>query len=271
MAEGPRWRDGAIVLNDIHDDAIKRVDELGAVSTIAAMPTSPICIGFLRDGTMIVSSLKERCLWRVEEGSVDTYADFTGLSPFDWGDIVVDAQDRLYVANQGMCYPDNVPEQIDSQIYLVQRGAPPTVVGRHFLYANGLAITPDGRQLVVAESFGNRLWRMPIHEDGTLGERILIVQLSDSDRPDGICCDAEGAVWSANATGRAVVRCTLDGTVTDRISTGDDLAIGCILGGVDGRELYITTAPTADRRKARALRTSALWRVRVDVPAGGRP
>ena len=112
---------------------------------------------------------------------------------------------------------------------------------------------------------------MPIYDDGTLGERELLVQLDEMDRPDGICCDADGGVWSANATGRAVVRVGRDGAVTDRISTGDDLAIGCILGGPNGKDLYVTTAPTADRQLARDMRASTLWRVAVDIPAGGRP
>jgi sugar lactone lactonase YvrE len=164
-----------------------------------------------------------------------------------------------------------MPERIDSRIYLVCSGEPPRLVATEFLYANGLAIAPDGRHLIVAESFGHRLWKLPIHDDGGLGERELVLQLSDADRPDGICCDADGAIWSANATGRSVVRCTSDGAVTDCIPTGDDLAIGCILGGPDGRDLYVTTAPTANRDQARAGRGSALWRTRVDVPAGGRP
>jgi sugar lactone lactonase YvrE len=271
MAEGPRWHDGAVILNDIHADAIKRVDDGGAVSTVFDLPSSPICIGFLSDDTMLVSSLKDRCIWRIAGGLLTTYADFSGLSPFNWGDLVIDDHDRVYVANQGMCYPDNVPDQIDSQIYLLAPGGSPRVVAGDYLYANGLAISPDGRALVVAETFGHRLWRTPIQQDGTLGERELIIQFPDTDRPDGICCDAEGGIWSANATARSVVRCTFDGTITDRISTADDLAIGCILGGQDGRDLYITTAPTADRERARALRASTLWRVRVDVPAGGKP
>jgi sugar lactone lactonase YvrE len=220
---------------------------------------------------MLVSGLHEARIWRVSDGALGTYADLTGLSPFDWGDIVIDSQDRIYIANQGMSYPHNMPEPIDSRIYLVVANEPPRMVAADFLYANGLAITPDGRHLVVAESFGHRLWRMPIREDGSLGARELIVQLPVNHRPDGICCDAQGAVWSANATGREVIRCTQEGVITDRISTGEDLAIGCILGGSDGCDLYVTTAPTADRIRALELRSSALWRVRVEVPAGGRP
>lgn len=270
MAEGPRWRDNAVILNDIHAQTIERIDSRGAVSTLLTLPSAPISTGFLQDDTMLISGLTAQCIWRVSDGSLDVHADLTGFSEFNWGDLVVDYNDRVYIANQGMCYPDNIPDPIDSTIYLLSDGRLIPVAG-DFRYANGLAVSPDGRHLIVAESFGHRLWRLPIRDDGSLGERTLIVQFPDGDRPDGICCDAEGAVWSANATGRVVVRCAPDGQITDRIGTGDDLAIGCILGGADGRDLFIVTAPTADRRAALQQRGSALWRVRVSVPSGGRP
>jgi sugar lactone lactonase YvrE len=272
MAEGPRWRDGSIVLTDIHANAIKQIDVgSGVVTTLVELDSPPISTGFLSDGSLLISSLTAHRVWRYDDGELDTYSDLSGISEYDWGDIVVDSQDRVYIANQGISYPRKMPEHIDSRIYLLSGAEGPREVATGFLYANGLAISPDGSQLIVAESFGHRLWRLAIHDNGSLGARTLIAAFTDIDRPDGICCDAEGAVWSANATAREVVRCAIDGSVTDRISTGKDLAIGCILGGADGRDLYVTTAPTADRDVARELRGSALWRLRVQVPGGGRP
>jgi sugar lactone lactonase YvrE len=272
MAEGPRWKDGAIVLTDIHADAIKQIDvSSGIVTTLVQLDSPPISTGFMSDGSLLISSLTAQRVWRYDDGALDRYADLSGISEYDWGDIVVDAQDRVYIANQGISYPRKMPERIDSRIYLLSGIDGPQEVATGFLYANGLAISPGGGQLIVAESFGHRLWRLPIRDNGSLGTRTLIAAFTDVDRPDGICCDAEGAVWSANATGREVVRCAIDGSVTERISTGTDLAIGCILGGADGRDLYITTAPTAARDAARELLGSALWRVRVEIPTGGRP
>lgn len=271
MAEGPRWCGDRLIVTDIHADAVKQVDGNGVVSTVVELPSSPINAGFLRDGTMLVSGLTAQTLWRFTDAGLGTQVDLRGVSPFDWGDMVIDAQDRIYLANQGISYPCNIPDRIDSRIYLIADGGAPAVVASQFLYANGLAISPDGRQLIVAESFGHSLWRLPIHDDASLGERVLITRFADTDRPDGICCDSDGAIWSANATGRCVVRCTRNGTVTHRISTGEDLAIGCILGGLDGHDLYITTAPTPLRDKARVQRGSAIWKTRVEVPAGGRP
>ena len=271
FAEGPRWHDGAVYLSNIHDDAIERIEMDGTVTRVADLPGSPISMGFASDGSILVSALRAGRIWRIVDGELSDFRDVSSLADDDFGDIVIDEQDRIYLANQGMQYPSRIPEQIDSPIFLLTPDGGSREVARGFDYANGLAITPDRRSLVVAESFGHRLFALTIRDDGSLDNRRKIVQFGDDARPDGICCDADGAVWTANATSREVVRCTLEGAVTHRISTGDALAIGCILGGEDGCDLYITTATTALRDEARATRQSALWRTRADVPAGGRP
>jgi sugar lactone lactonase YvrE len=271
FAEGPRWHDGAVYLSNIHDDAIERVEVDGTVTRVADLPGSPISMGFASDGSILVSALRGGRIWQIVDGEVSDFRDVSSLADDDFGDIVVDGQDRIYLANQGMQYPTRIPEQIDSAIFLLTPDGGAREVARGFDYANGLAITPDGTRLIVAESFGHRLFALSIRDDGSLDDRRQIAQFDDSARPDGICCDADGAVWTANATSREVVRCTLEGVVTHRISTGSALAIGCILGGEDGHDLYITTATTALREEARATRESALWRTRADVPAGGKP
>lgn len=271
FAEGPRWHGGAVYLSHIHDDAIERVDIDGTVTRVADLPGSPISMGFASDGSILVSALSAGRIWRVADDEVSEFRDVSSLAADDFGDIVIDEHDRIYLANQGMQYPSRIPETIDSPIFLLTPDGGSREVARGFNYANGLAITPDGTSLVVAESFGHRLFVLDINDDGSLDNQRAFVQFEDDARPDGICCDAEGAVWTANATSREVVRCTLDGQITHRVSTGGALAIGCILGGDDGYDLYITTATTALRDEARATRQSALWRTRADVPAGGRP
>ena len=271
FAEGPRWHDGAIYLSHIHDDAIERIDVDGTVSRVSDLPGSPISMGFASDGAILVSALSAGRIWRIADGEVSEFRDVSSLADDDFGDIVIDEHDRIYLANQGMQYPSRIPETIDSPIFLLTPDGAAREVARGFNYANGLAITPDGRSMIVAESFGHRLFVLDIDDDGSLDNRRPIVQFADDARPDGICCDAEGAIWTANATSREVVRCTLAGEITHRVSTGSALAIGCILGGDDGYDLYITTATTALRDEARATRQSALWRTRADVPAGGRP
>ena len=272
FAEGPRWHDGAVYFSHIHDDAIDRVDTDGTTTRVADLPGSPISMSFTADGCILVSALSAGTLWRIDtDGGVSEFWDLSPLSPHNFGDLVIDEHGRIYLANQGFDYTQGLPETVDSPIFLLAPDGVTREVGRGFNYANGLALTPDGRTLIVAESFAHRLVAVDVDDDGSFGARRVLAEFEDLSRPDGICCDAEGAVWSANATGREVVRCTLEGEITHRISTGDAMAIGCILGGDDGRDLYVTTATTANREVARQTRESALWRTRADVPAGGRP
>ena len=272
FAEGPRWHDGAVYLSHIHDDAIERVDTDGTTSRVADLPGSPISMSFMDDGSILVAALSAGALWRVDAGgAVSEFFDLTPLSPDNFSDFVIDEHGRIYLGNQGFDYTAGLPETVDSPIFLLTPDGEAREVGRGFNYANGLAITPDGSTLIVAEGFAHRLVAIAIDDDGSLGNRRVLAQFDKGSRPDGICCDAEGAVWSANAIGKEVVRCTLDGEITHRVSTGDALAIGCTLGGDDGRDLYVTTATTANRDLARQTRQSALWRTRADVPAGGRP
>ena len=273
FVEGPRWHDGAVYVTHIFDDAVERVELDGSVTRVVDLPGSPISTSFTSDGTMLVCGMSVGKIWRVTDGRATEWVDLALLDDDDWGDLVVDEQDTVYVANQGFSFPGRMPslEEWNSSIYRIGADGVPQLLADGFLYANGLAITPDGAWLCVAESFGHRLWRLPIRGDGTLGARELVVQFEEEHRPDGLCSDAEGALWSANATSHEVVRCTLEGEITDRISTGDQLAIGCILGGADGQDLFITTAPTAHRAEAEQLRSSSVWQLRADVPAGGRP
>jgi sugar lactone lactonase YvrE len=273
FAEGPRWHDGAVYLSDIHDDAVKRIEVTGEVSVAANLPGSPISIGFTADGCLLVSALNDRVIWAIgDDGAVNVRHDLRSVSTNGFGDIVITPVGRIYIANRGFDFVQGIPDKVSASIYMIDTDGTVQEVAGGFEYPNGLAIRPDGRTLVVAETFAHRLVTLEIASDGSLGAQRELVSFADqAARPDGICCDADGGVWSANAHGREVVRAAPDGTITDRISTGDDMAIGCIVGGVDGHDLYVTTATTAYRDEARATRSSRVWTTRVDVPHGGLP
>jgi sugar lactone lactonase YvrE len=273
FAEGPRWHTGAVYFSDIHDDAVKRVVPGGDVEVVAQLPGSPISIGFTDDGRLLVSALADQAIWEVDDGGeVRVLHDLSSASKFGFGDIVIDPQGRIFIANRGFDFTQGIPEKVDAPIFRIDVDGSVGEVASGFEYPNGLAILPDGRTLVVAETFTHRLLTLEISPDGSLDAPKELVSFAEqAARPDGICCDAESAVWSANAHGHEVVRVARDGTITQRISTGDDMAIGCILGGQDGRDLFVTTATTAYRDEARASRSSRLWTARVDTPGGGRP
>jgi sugar lactone lactonase YvrE len=139
-------------------------------------------------------------------------------------------------------------------------------------FPNGMVITPDGSTIVVGESFGARLTAFTILPDGGLDDRRVWADLAGTGAfPDGICLDAENCVWVASPGSNECLRVREGGEVLQRVSTGDRLAIACMLGDTDRRTLYVLTSRGLDPVKARELRTGRLERIRVDVAGAGRP
>jgi sugar lactone lactonase YvrE len=141
------------------------------------------------------------------------------------------------------------------------------------LVANGMALTPDGGTLIVAESAGRRLTAFGVGADGALSDRRVWADLPDGCYPDGICLDAEGAVWVGAVVARRFIRVVEGGAVTDVIPVEDDrFAVACVLGGDDRRTLYLlTAATTGEAEPSRAMRAARVEQVRVAVPGAGLP
>jgi sugar lactone lactonase YvrE len=142
------------------------------------------------------------------------------------------------------------------------------VVDDRVVFPNGSVVTPDGATLVVAETFGQRLTAFTIAEDGSLTGRRLFAAL-EGRAPDGICLDAEGAIWVADATGSACLRVREGGEVVDRVDAGRG-CFACILGGPERRTLFLLTAD-GFRGEAIRRRTAAIEAVEVEVPGAGWP
>ena len=127
-------------------------------------------------------------------------------------------------------------------IVLVGPDGKASVVANNLSFPNGMIITPDPRVHVVGETLGHRLTAFDIQEDGSLRNRRVWAQLPSSVGPDGICLDAEGAVWCANPEGKdSVVRVREGGEITDRIKV-DTNAYAVMLGGPDrkkDRQIFI--------------------------------
>jgi sugar lactone lactonase YvrE len=160
-----------------------------------------------------------------------------------------------------------------------------TVVAEDLLFPNGSVITPDGTTLIVDETFGNRVSAFDIAPDGSLGPRrdwANFGPLPESDdgeemlagatiAPDGSCLDADGAIWVADAIGNRVVRLAEGGTILEEISTGDDGAYACMLGGDDGRTLHICVAPGFAEHERSTTTLGRVLAATVDVPHAGIP
>jgi sugar lactone lactonase YvrE len=149
-------------------------------------------------------------------------------------------------------------------LLLVRPDGSASAVGSDLMFPNGVVLSSDQRTLIVAETFGNRLTAFDVASDATLSNRRTFADLPGR-APDGICLDQAGAVWVADAAGKACVRVLDGGTVTDVIPT-DRGCYACALGGPDGRTLFLCVADGYDP-SSMAQRTGAIEMVRVDVPS----
>ena len=269
--EGPRWRDGRLWFSDMHARRVYTAREDGTVEAIARVPECPSGLGWLPDGRLLVVSMEDRKLLRREaSGELVTHADLSGIATYHCNDMVVDGVGRAYVGNFGFdLHTQQKPRP--AKLALVQADGSVTEAARGLEFPNGAVITPDGGTLIVGESFGQRLTAFDIHAwSGALSRRRVWAPLAGA-VPDGICLDAEGAIWVASPMTREVVRVHEGGRISQRIAAGERMAIACMLGGADRRTLFVLTSASIDPDECRRLRSARIERVRVDVPGAGLP
>jgi sugar lactone lactonase YvrE len=268
--EGPRWHDGRLFVSDMHAGKVIALDGSGKQETILDLggERQPSGLGWLPDGRMLVVSMVDRKLLRHEGGGTAVVADLSAIATYHTNDMVVDALGRAYVGNFGWDF-ESGQKPVPAKLALVLPDGTTSVVAEDLLFPNGTVITPDGRTLIVGESFGARLTALDVAIDGSLSNRRIFAQL-DGKIPDGICLDAENAVWLASPPTNEVVRVREGGEVVDRVAC-DQMAIACMLGGADRRTLYVLTSPSTNREECRQKRGARIESVRVDVPGAGFP
>ncbi len=266
--EGPRWRAGKLYFSDMHAHQVLAIAMTGGPEVICEVPGQPSGLGWLPDGRMLVVSMKDRKLMRRDTDGLKTVADLSKLAPFDCNDMVVDARGRAYIGNFGFdLYANETPRP--TTLVMVSPDGAARVVAEDLMFPNGMVITPDGKTLIVGETFGARLTAFDIAADGSLANRRVWADLGTSP-PDGICLDAENAIWVACPTKSEVIRVKNGGEVIERIKVETD-AFACMLGGAGGRVLFIATAPNSDPEKCRASRNGRIEYARVEVPRAGLP
>ena len=266
--EGPRWHDGRLYFSDMHAHKVLTVDMNGKTETVCEVPNRPSGLGWLPDGTMLVVSMTDRKLMRLERGALKLHADLSKLAGWDCNDMVVDKQGRAYVGNFGYDLHKN-SEQKDADLIMVTPDGKASVVATGLKFPNGTVITRDGKTLIVGESMGRRLSAFDIAADGTLSNRRVWAEIAPA-LPDGICLDAEGAIWSASPFTNETIRVFEGGRVAERIKT-EQMSIACTLGGADGKTLFLLTAPTTDPAKCAANPSSRIQITQVEVGTGGSP
>ncbi|MFI6594653.1 SMP-30/gluconolactonase/LRE family protein [Nonomuraea sp. NPDC050536] len=255
LPESPRWHDGRLWLANWGAGEIISIDPAGESRVEFTVPTwIPFSIDWLPDGReLVVAGQEGRLLRREPDGTLVTHADLTPLGQV-FNELVVDARGNAYVngANLVLVTPDGRATEVAAEL----------------AWGNGMAISDDGSTLIVAESHANRLTAFDIAEDGTLSGRRVWADCGDG-FPDGICLDAEGAVWYADVPNQRCVRVREGGQVLQTVQA-DRGCFACMLG--DGT-LYVLNAvwPGMEEAMKDPGRTGQVQAVEVSVPHAGRP
>ncbi|WP_306580259.1 SMP-30/gluconolactonase/LRE family protein [Pseudomonas sp.] len=281
--EGARWHQGRFWFSDLYTFAVYSINEDGSdLRTEAQVPGCPSGLGWLSDGRLLVVSMHDRRLLRREaDGSLVVHAELGPHQEFEPNDMVVDAQGRAWVGNLGFDVMRFAPRR-PARLVRVDPDGSVNVVSEPLHFPNGSTVI-DGRTLVVAESFGNRMSAFDIQEDGSLSARRdwarfgPVPQEEDLFKAmgeivvasDGIASvDAEGAIWVADFTKTRALRVMPGGEIVDEVQTGDLNCYACALGGADGRTLFLCVTPAEfDPQVRRNNPLSQVLSTRVDVPA----
>jgi len=268
--EGPRWRDGRLWFSDMHADVVMSVDPAGRSERVVPVPEQPSGLGWDAEGRLLVVSMKDRRLLRLEADGLVEVADLSAHATWHCNDMVVDAAGRAYVGNFGSEIHGGGGRPEPTVLCRVDPDGAVHVAARDLAFPNGTVITPDGRTLVVAETFGPRLTAFDV--DPTTGELSGRREWAPIHGavPDGIGLDAEGGIWVASPISGEVQRVAEGGAVLDRVAV-ETQAFACMLGGNDGRTLFVCTAATSDPAACRAEATGRIETVRVDAPHAGLP
>ncbi|MGD8416301.1 MAG: SMP-30/gluconolactonase/LRE family protein [Pseudomonadales bacterium] len=269
FGEGPRWHDGELWLSDMHAYEVLRFSPDGVRHPVVRVENQPSGLGWLPNGDLLIVSMRDRRVLRFDGHTLTEHADLSALASFDCNDMVVDGGGRAYVGNFGFDLNAGA-EPRTAELVCIEPDGAARVVAEDLMFPNGTVITPDGRTLIVAETFGARLTAFDIAANGDLSNRRTWAELPKGAVPDGICLDAEDGIWSASPTTCECVRQTRGGEITHRVEV-DQGAFACMLGGPDRTTLYVLTADSSNPEECRANRQGRIEACAAPYPAAGWP
>lgn len=283
--DGPRWHDGRLWVSDFYTPAVLAVDTDGSIEHVAEVPGQPSGLGWLPDGRLLIVSMRDhRILRREPTGEVVTHADLSALDPAGHlNDMVVTPFGRAYVGEFGFDLMAGEPIRT-TRLYRVEPDGESAVVANDLLFPNGMVHLTDST-LLVAETFGNRISAFDAGTDGSLHNRRAWAAFDDpvpSDdiethvrraavTPDGMCADIDGSIWVADGVHNRVLHVRPGGEVLEELSTGNLGVYACMLGGDDGRTLFLCAAPSFHEHERKGAREGVLLTTRVEVPHGALP
>jgi sugar lactone lactonase YvrE len=266
--ESPRWHEGRLWFSDWLAHQVIALSPDGESEVVAEVNAFPFSIDWLPDGPLLVTAGRE-VLRREPDGSLVTHADLGELNENGWNEIVVDPRGSTYVNGAGfdmMSGADFAP----GMVALLRPDGSAERVADGVAFPNGMAVTPDGSTLIVADSYAKELIGFDISEDGTLSARRTWADLGDG-VPDGICLDAEGAAWYADVPNRRCVRVAEGGEVLQTVEH-DRGCFACMLGGSDGSTLFIAAQEwKGPEAIGQGPQTGQILEAEAPAPHAGRP
>ena len=277
FGEGPRWHEGRLWFSDFYGQAVHSVDASGNLRTELQLDDQPSGLGWLPDGRLLVVAMRERAVKRLDPAGLALHADISELTAYLCNDMVVDGQGNAWVGNFGFDLDTKLRTQGPSALLdhptanLVRVDADGSVhlAAKDLHFPNGSVITADGSTLIVAETLGNCLTAFTIAADKTLTHRRVWASL-DGVFPDGICLDENNRVWVANAVAPEALLVAEGGAIVERVQTSQ-LCFACMLGGDDGKTLFVVTASSADPLEAAQSPSGKIEYARVAAAHAGKP
>lgn len=262
-----RWHEGRLWFSDAHDGRVWAMSESGQAEPIVAVDGRPSGLGWLPDGRLLVVSELGRTLLRLDGATLTTVCDLSRFSAHPWSDLVVDVDGRAFVGGYGHDVQAG-DEPAGAPLVCVEPDGEAWVVIDRLLLPNGAVVIegPEGRTLVVAETYGQRLSAYDLLPDGSATEPWVFADLRPN-FPSGVTLDAEGALWVADPVLKGVMRVKPGVGAVDWIPTGDRGSFACALGGSDGRTLYICTSESSNPARTTHDRSGRIEAARVEVPA----
>jgi sugar lactone lactonase YvrE len=231
IGESPRWHEDRLWFAHWGTEEIVAVDLAGNSEVVAQGPSGlGWSIDWLPDGRLLVTG--PELMRREPDGSMVQHADLSPLAQRGWNEIVVDGRGNIYVNSVGFRFGQE--EFSPGIIALITPDGSVRQVADDIAFPNGMLVTPDNSTLIISESFARRLTAFDIAADGSLSNRRV---WADDIGPDGICSDADGAVWTGSG-GNACLRVREGGEVLDRVEL-DRAPFACMLGGPDGKTLFV--------------------------------
>ena len=280
FGEGPRWRDGRLWFSDFYAHAVKSVSLAGDLRTEVEIDDQPSGLGWMPDGSLLIVSMTRRqVLRRTPDGKLGLHADLSHIATFHCNDMVVDAAGGAYVGNFGFDLdtaiqqrgvPAVLADHPTAKLAYVSPDGQTRVAAEDMHFPNGPVITPDGKTLILGETLAAVLTAFDIGPNGDLSNRRVWAPTSPA-VPDGICLDADGAIWVANPIAPQCVRIAKGGEVLEIIETGGQPCFACMLGGEDGKTLFMVVADSSDHGEAAKAATGKILVASVDSPRAGRP